>query len=59
MADLGLGGPVEQVGMRPLTRERVMEEVRKVRYVKDNTILVNLNDSKNFKRTKDGKYAAA
>ncbi|HEX7651627.1 MAG TPA: sigma factor-like helix-turn-helix DNA-binding protein [Candidatus Paceibacterota bacterium] len=43
----------------PLTRERVMEEVRKVRYVKDNTILVNLNDSKNFKRTKDGKYAAA
>jgi hypothetical protein len=42
----------------PLTRERVMEEVKKVRYVKDNTILVNLNDTRYFKRTKDGKYAA-
>ncbi len=42
----------------PLTREGVMEEVRKVRYVKDNTILVNLNDTRYFKRTKDGKYAA-
>jgi hypothetical protein len=42
----------------PLTREEVMEEVKKVRYVKDNTILVNLNDPKHFKRQKDGKYAA-
>ncbi len=41
-----------------LTRERVMEEVKKVRYVKDNTILVNLNDTRYFKRTKEGKYAA-
>ena len=43
----------------PLTRDEVMEEVRKVRYVKDNTILVNLNDAKQFKKTKDGKYALA
>jgi hypothetical protein len=42
----------------PLAREEVMEEVKKVRYVKDNTILVNLNDPKHFKRQKDGKYAA-
>jgi hypothetical protein len=41
----------------PLTREQVLEEVRKVRYVKDNTVLVNLNDPKHFKRSKEGKYA--
>lgn len=43
----------------PLTRERVMEEVKKVRYVKDNTILVNLNDVRYFKRNKNGTYAVA
>ena len=43
----------------PLTREQVIEEVKKVRYVKDNTILVNLNDPKNFKRNKNGTYAVA
>lgn len=42
----------------PLTREDVIKEVKKVRYVKDNTILVNLNDTKNFKRAKDGTYSA-
>ena len=40
----------------PLTRERVMEEVKKVRYVKDNTILVNLNDTRYFRREKNGTY---
>jgi hypothetical protein len=40
-----------------LTREQVIEEVKKVRYVKDNTILVNLNDPKHFKRNKNGTYA--
>lgn len=43
----------------PLPRERVLEEVKKVRYVKDNTILVNLNDPKHFKKAKDGNYAIA
>lgn len=43
----------------PLTRERVMEEVKKVRYVKDNTILVNLNDPRYFKRNKNGTYSVA
>jgi hypothetical protein len=45
--------------MGPLSRERVLDEVKKVRYVKDNTILVNLNDPKHFKRSKDGTYALA
>ena len=42
----------------PLTRDQVIEEVKKVRYVKDNTILVNLNDPKHFKKGKDGTYQA-
>jgi hypothetical protein len=44
---------------KPLTREQVIEEVKKVRYVKDNTILVNLNDPHYFKRMKNGTYTAA
>lgn len=43
----------------PMTREKIIEEVKKVRYVKDNTILVNLNDTRYFVRSKDGTYAAA
>lgn len=43
----------------PLSRERVIEEVKKVRYVKDNTILVNLNDARYFTRNKNGTYALA
>lgn len=42
---------------KPLTRDEVIEAVKKVRYVKDNTILVNLNDTKHFKKGKDGKYS--
>lgn len=43
----------------PLTRDQIIEEVKKVRYVKDNTILVNLGDTRYFKRQKDGTYAVA
>lgn len=43
----------------PLTRDRIIEEVKKVRYVKDNTILVNLGDTRYFKRQKDGTYTIA
>lgn len=43
----------------PLTREDILKEVQKVRYVKDNTVLVNLNDAKHFKRQKNGTYAIA
>lgn len=41
----------------PLTREDIIDRVRKERYVKDNTILVNLQDTSVFKRSKDGKYS--
>lgn len=44
---------------KALTRDEVITEVKKVRYVKDNTILVNLNDTRYFKKGKDGKYSVA
>ncbi|PIR85543.1 hypothetical protein COU15_00405 [Candidatus Kaiserbacteria bacterium CG10_big_fil_rev_8_21_14_0_10_45_20] len=40
----------------PLTKNEIMEEVRKQRWVKDNTIVVNLQNPK-FTKTKDGKYS--
>jgi len=42
----------------PLTKEQIIEKVLKERYVKENTILVNLQNLKYFKRDKDGKYTA-
>ncbi len=42
---------------RPMSRDEVIEAVKKVRYVKDNTILVNLNDTRYFKKERDGKYS--
>jgi hypothetical protein len=43
----------------PLKKEEIIAQVRKARFVKDNTILVNLNDPRHFKRLKDGRYTAA
>ena len=43
----------------PLKKEEIIKHVKKARFVKDNTILVNLNDPRYFKRMKDGRYAAA
>lgn len=43
----------------PLKKDEIIKHVKKARFVKDNTILVNLNDSRYFKRLKDGRYAAA
>lgn len=40
----------------PMTREEIIDKVRKERYVKDNTIVVNLQDAKLFKRLADGSY---
>ncbi len=40
----------------PLTREEIIDKVRKERYVKDNTIIVNLQDAALFKRLPDGSY---
>jgi hypothetical protein len=43
----------------PLSREELVDKVRKERYVKDNTILVNLQDTNLFKRLSNGTYALA
>ena len=42
----------------PLKKDDIIKHVRLARFVKDNTILVNLNDSRYFKRLKDGRYSA-
>lgn len=41
----------------PLTKDKIIEKVLKERYVKENTILVNLQNPKFFKKDKDGKYS--
>lgn len=43
----------------PLSRDEILKKVRKERYVKDNTILVNLHNSKYFARLSDGRYTLA
>ena len=43
----------------PLTKDEIMKKVLKERYVKENTIMVNLQNSKHFKKLKDGKYTIA
>lgn len=43
----------------PLTKEEIIDKVLKERYVKDNTVLVNLNNPKFFKKDKDNKYHIA
>ncbi len=42
----------------PLKKDEIIKHVKTARFVKDNTILVNLNDPRYFKRMKDGRYAA-
>ncbi len=41
----------------PLSKEDIVKKVLKERYVKENTIMVNLQNPKFFKKMKDGKYA--
>lgn len=43
----------------PLSREEIIDKVRKERYVKDNTILVNLQDTNFFKKLANGTYTLA
>jgi hypothetical protein len=43
----------------PLSREEIVEKVMRERYVKPNTILVNLQNPKYFKKNKDGQYSVA
>ncbi len=40
----------------PLLKEKIVEKVLKERYVKENTILVNLQNAKYFKKDKDNRY---
>jgi len=43
----------------PMKKEDVIAKVLKERYVKENTIAVNLQNPKYFKRDKEGRYAVA
>lgn len=40
----------------PMTRQDIIEKVLKERYVKENTIIVNLQNTKYFRKDKEGKY---
>ncbi len=40
----------------PMTKDEIVKKVLKERYVKENTIMVNLQNPKYFKKQKDGKY---
>ncbi|MFA7252499.1 MAG: sigma factor-like helix-turn-helix DNA-binding protein [Candidatus Paceibacterota bacterium] len=40
----------------PLSKAEVVEKVLKERYVKENTIIINLQNPKYFKKNKEGKY---
>ena len=43
----------------PLTKEEMVEKVLKERYVKENTILVNLQNPKHFRKDREGRYSLA
>ncbi|MCI0533127.1 HTH domain-containing protein [bacterium] len=43
----------------PLDKDELINRVLKERYVKENTILVNLQNGRHFKKGKDGRYMAA
>lgn len=43
----------------PLTKNEIIERVKRERYVKDNTIAVNLQDTSVFESLDDGRYALA
>lgn len=42
----------------PLSKGEIIQKVLKERYVKENTILVNLQNPKYFKKDKEGRYSA-
>lgn len=43
----------------PLSKEEIVDKVMKERYVKENTIAVNLQNPKYFKKNKEGKYTVS
>jgi len=50
-------GVIEKNG--PMTKDEIIKKVLKERYVKENTIMVNLQNPKFFKKSKEGKYSIA
>jgi hypothetical protein len=42
----------------PMSKEEIIKTVLKERYVRENTVLINLQNGKYFKRNPDGTYAA-
>lgn len=44
---------------KPMSKDEIVEKVMKERYFKKNTILVNLANSKHFKKNKEGLYTVA
>jgi len=50
-----IGNVIKQGGA--LTKEEILSRVMKERYVKENTVLVNLQNSKYFRKDTNGKYA--
>lgn len=56
-------GPVATIiehvlkGKAPMTKEEILKKVKEERWVKDNTVYVNLQNTAKFSRTKDGKYS--
>lgn len=42
----------------PMRKEDILKRVMKERYVKENTVLVNLQNTSNFKKNKNGLYTA-
>jgi DNA-binding winged helix-turn-helix (wHTH) protein len=41
----------------PLSKDEIIAKVLKERHVKENTILVNLQNSRLFKKDKNGRYS--
>jgi hypothetical protein len=41
----------------PMTKDEIVEKVLRERYVKENTIAVNLQNPRHFKKSKEGKYS--
>ena len=41
----------------PLPKDKIVDKVLKERYVKENTILVNLQNPKYFRKDREGRYA--
>jgi hypothetical protein len=43
----------------PMTKKEIIDRVKRERYVKDGTILVNLQDGETFLRAHDGKFTVS